>query len=180
MYNACYLLTDAIHFNATDLVERIQGYMTANLELLLESRILDDLDPRVVRKLSEHVCTEQAAQSPVSRSNDLGLAALEKHKAWLALQDIPFCIVPSQKPWSDKDSPRMSPPGSAKKGLGQQLKLSSPTTSPVLRPFVETPQGDEIFAMDGTDGLRLNPKQVSAPTVGPVKPGWKKNSTTPR
>ncbi|KAH0836900.1 hypothetical protein J3R83DRAFT_8715 [Lanmaoa asiatica] len=44
VYNACYLLTDAVHFNAVDLVESIQSYMTANIEMLLESRILDDLD----------------------------------------------------------------------------------------------------------------------------------------
>ena len=162
MYNACYLLTDAIHFNATDLVDRIQSYMTANLELLLESRILDDLDPRVVRKLSEHARTDQAVQLPVSRSDKLG-----------------------------KDSPRMSPPGSAKKAVGRQLELSSPTTSLVLRPTgaSQPPLGDEIFAMDDADGgllLRLSSVRLSAgggeDTLGSVpaaKLGWKKSPATP-
>ena len=189
MYNACYQLTDAIHFNATDLVDRIQSYMTANLELLLESRILDDLDPRVVRKLSEHTRAEQAVQSPVSRSDKLGLAALEKHKAWLALQDIPVPVVPSQKPWSGKDSPKMSPSGSAKKAVGRQLKISSPTTSPVLRPTgaSQPPLGDEIFAMDDADWgwpLRLSSVRPSAgggeDSVPAAKPGWKKSPATPR
>ena len=163
MYNACYLLMDAIHFNLTDLVDRIQSYMTANLELLLESRILDDLDPRVVRKLSEHARTDQAVQLPVSRSDKLG-----------------------------KDSPRMSPPGSAKKAVGRQLKLSSPTTSPVLRPTgaSQPPLGDEIFAMDDADGgllLRLSSVRLSAgggeDTLGSVPAanlGWKKSPATPR
>lgn len=188
MYNACYLLTDAIHFNAVDLVDRIQSFMTANLELLLESRILDDLDPRVVRKLSEHTRAEQATQSPVSRSDKVGLAALEKHKAWLALQDIPVPVIPSQKLWSGKDSPRMSPPGSVKKVAGRQLRLYSPTTSPVLGPSaaVQPPPGDDIFAMDDADGglsLKLNLVEASGREETPVESarlGWKKNPTTPR
>ncbi|KAI5985384.1 hypothetical protein EDD15DRAFT_2476560 [Pisolithus albus] len=42
-YNACYLLTDAIHYNAVDLVDGIENYMAVNLEMFLESRIVDDL-----------------------------------------------------------------------------------------------------------------------------------------
>ncbi|KAF8141324.1 hypothetical protein EV363DRAFT_1203942 [Boletus edulis] len=189
VYNACYLLTDAIHFNAVDLADRIQTYMAANLEMLLESRILDDLDPRVVRRLSEHARVEQAVQSPISRFNKLGRVALEKHKEWLALQDIPVPIIPSQKPWSAKDPRKMSPPSSAKKVTGRQSRLHSPTTSPVLRPSA----GDEIFTMDDTDegpSLRLNPGQASggeethvpAATVGSAatRLGWKKSPATPR
>lgn len=197
MYNACYLLADAIHFNAVDLADRIQSYMTANLELLLESRILDDLDPRVARKLSEHARAKQTAQSPASRSNRLGLAALEKHKEWLALQDIPVTVIPSQKLWSGKDSPKMSPPSSVKKAAGRPLMYYSPTMSPVLRSSVtlqQPPMGDEIFAMDddvdgGTSAsFKSNSVQaskreetpVSVPIVGGARPGWKINPATPR
>ncbi|KAI5981005.1 hypothetical protein EDD15DRAFT_2380571 [Pisolithus albus] len=42
-YNTCYLLTDAIHYNAVDLVDGIENYMAVNLEMFLESRIVDDL-----------------------------------------------------------------------------------------------------------------------------------------
>jgi hypothetical protein len=192
-YNACCLLTDAIHFNAVDLADRIQSYMVSNVEMLLESRILDDLDHRVVRKLSEHTCAEQAAQSPVSRFGKLGRAALEKHKEWLALQDIPVPVIPTQKLWSAKDSPKMSPPGSAKKATGRQSRLHSPTRSPVLCSSSAPPllPGDEIFAMDDTGGgpfLKLNSVQaggsketlVPVSTVGSARFGWKKNLTTPR
>ncbi|KAF9233712.1 hypothetical protein BU15DRAFT_53495 [Melanogaster broomeanus] len=156
-YNACYLLTDAVHFNAVDLAERVESYMTANVEMLLESRFLDDLDPRVVRKLSQHIRMEQAEKSPVSRSDKLALEAMEKHKDWLALQDLPVPIIPSQK--AHRDSPKMSPPGSAKKPT-RPLKLYSPPTSPLLRPtslsaprhvLRSKPSGDEIFAMDDTE-----------------------------
>ena len=189
-YNACYLLTDALHFNAVDLVDRIQAYMTANIEMLLESRILDDLDPRVVRKLSEHARGAQATQSPVSRSDKLGRAALEKHKDWLALQDIPVPIIPSQKPWVVKDASKMSPPGSAKKTMGRQSRLVSPMTSPVLRPSLPPPpllEGDDIFVMDDGDGgsLKLNAVQtsggeeVNVPSTT-ARLGWRKNPATPR
>ncbi|KAG8221195.1 hypothetical protein J3R82DRAFT_2760 [Butyriboletus roseoflavus] len=184
VYNACYLLTDAIHFNAVDLADRIQTYMAANIEMLLESRILDDLDPRVVRKLSEHARAEQAAQSPVSRSDKLGRAALEKHKEWLALQDIPVPIIPSQKPWSAKDSSKLT---------GRRLRFYSPTTSPVLHPSLAPPppMGDDIFAMDDADrgpSLKLDSAHasggeemlVSVTTVGSAKPRWKKNLAMPR
>ena len=190
-YNACYQLTDAIHLNAVDLTDRIQSYMAANMEMLLESRILDDLDHRVVRKLSEHTCAEQAAQSPVSRFGMLGRAALEKHKEWLASQDIPVPVIPTQKLWPAKDSPKMSPPGSVKKTMGRQSRPHSPTRSPVLRPSLAQPPGDEIFAMDDADGgpsLKLNSVQASGgeetlvpvTTVGSARSGWKKNPTTPR
>lgn len=164
--------------------------MAANIEMLLESRILDDLDPRVVRKLSEHARLEQAAQSPVSRSDKLGRAALEKHKEWLALQDMPVPIIPSQKLWSAKDSSKVSPPGSAKKLAGRYLKLYSPTASPVLRPSLAPPPptGDEIFAMDDADGgpsLKLDLAHASGGEETPVlvrsaKPGWKQNPAIPR
>lgn len=194
VYNACYLLTDAIHFNAVDLADRIQTYMVANIEMLLESRILDDLDPRVVRKLSDHTCAAQVAQSPVSRLDKLGRAALETHKEWLALQDIPVPTIPTQKLWSAKDSPKMSPPGSLKRMMmGRQSRLHSPTTSPLLRPTLALPppQGDEIFAMDDADGgpsIRLNSAQASggeetpipATAVGSARSGWKKSLATPR
>ncbi|KAF8549155.1 hypothetical protein OG21DRAFT_1606575 [Imleria badia] len=192
VYNACYLLTDAIHFNAVDLADRIQTYLVANIEMLLESRILDDLDPRVVRKLSEHACAAQAAQSPVSRSDKLGRAALEMHKEWLALQDIPVPIIPSQKLWSARDSPKMSPSGSTKKTMGRQSRLHSPTTSPLLRPsLAPPPQGDEIFMMDDADGgppVKLDSAQASGGeeipipmiTVGSARSGWKKSPATPR
>lgn len=188
VYNACYLLTDAIHFNAMDLADRIQSYMIANTEMLLESRILDDLDHRVVRQLSEHTRAEQAAQSPVSRSDKLGQAAMEKHKEWLALQDLPVPIIPSRKLWVAKESYKISPPSSAKKITGRQSRLHSPTTSPVLRPSLPE---DEIFAMDDADGepsLKINSMQatggeemlVPVTTVGSARLGWKKNPATPR
>ena len=151
VHSTCYLLTDALHFNAVDLADRIQAYMTANVEVLLESRILGDLDPRVVCKLSERARGAQTAQSPVSRSEKLGHAALEKLKDWLSLQDVPVPIIPSQMPWVAKDASKMSPPGSVKKTVGQQLGLVSLMTSPVLRPSLTPPlllEGDDIFVME--------------------------------
>ncbi|KIJ65354.1 hypothetical protein HYDPIDRAFT_181161 [Hydnomerulius pinastri MD-312] len=188
--NACYLLTDAIHFNAVDLAKSIQSYMAANLEMLLESRILDELDPRVARKLAEHTRSEQAEKSPVSRSDKLAREAIEKHKDWLALQDIPGPFVPNPKALhAHRDSPKMSPPGSARKS-GRPLKLSSPAGSPLLRPTSAPrpmlhpgPSGDELFAMDAEviPTLELHATQPPPLDVS-SKPMlvWKKNPSTPR
>ncbi|KAI6101705.1 hypothetical protein EV401DRAFT_2201598 [Pisolithus croceorrhizus] len=92
-YNACYLLTDAIYYNAVDLVKGIENYMTVNLEMFLESRILDDLGALEVRHLAGYTRSEQAEKSPLVRSNRLARDAMEKHREWLANQDIPEPLV---------------------------------------------------------------------------------------
>ncbi|KAN0088318.1 hypothetical protein V8E55_005375 [Tylopilus felleus] len=139
-YNVCCLLTDAI--NAVDLVDRIQTYMIANIEMLLESRILDDLDPRVFDKLKR--------------------AALEKHKEWLALQDIP---VPTRNPGCTHQPRALF--------FVRRWRL----------PRRETRLMDDA---DGGPSLRLNPAQTTgsddtlalATTVGSARLGWKKNPAT--
>ena len=70
-----------------ELAKSIESYMAANLEMLLEPRILDDLDTTMVRHLAEYTHTEQLIHH-----------AMDKHKVWLALQDIPGPIVPNLKP----------------------------------------------------------------------------------
>ncbi|KAG1752473.1 uncharacterized protein EDB91DRAFT_1292879 [Suillus paluster] len=146
-YNVCYLLTDAMHFNATHLVERLQSYITANLEMMLEGRMLEDLDPGVVRQLSEYICNAQMTKSLVSRSNLLANEALRKHAEWLAQQDIPVVFAPADRPQVHRDSPRLLASGSTR-------------TSPMsVRPAADSrkvdtgPVGDELFAMD--ESLRL-------------------------
>ncbi|KAI6166481.1 regulator of chromosome condensation 1/beta-lactamase-inhibitor protein II [Pisolithus thermaeus] len=61
-YNACYLLTDAIYYNAVDLVKGIENYMTVNLEMFLESRILDDLGALEVRHLAGYTRSEAGGE----------------------------------------------------------------------------------------------------------------------
>ncbi|OJA20708.1 hypothetical protein AZE42_06915 [Rhizopogon vesiculosus] len=175
-YNTCYLLTDATHFNAIHLIERIQSYIAANLEMMLEGRMLEDLDPWIVRQLSEYICSAQMTKYSVSRSNLLANEALQKHAEWLALQDIPVVFVPTDRPQIHRDSPKLSPPGPMRPH--RITSLSSPTGAVPRKTTDSGLSGDELFAMDEV----LSP-DLPAPAVSePSGPGavWKRCASTPR
>ncbi|KAF7363815.1 hypothetical protein MSAN_01039400 [Mycena sanguinolenta] len=183
--NACYILTDAAHFHAQQLVESIMGYMTANMETLLESRMLDDLTPALVKQLSKFVARKQKEKSPKVRSNFIVDRALAIHEDWLALQDIPEVIVPSSRFPARKDAPT-SPTTAKRRQSGTASLSSSPviaaqTSTTPHSPKVQSsnPGIDDIFEMDDTELALPAP---SIPTTDPVPststaPVWKASST---
>jgi hypothetical protein len=172
-YNACYLLTDAMHFNAVHLVERIHSYIAANLEMMMEGRMLEDLDPWIVRQLSEYIRGEQMSKYFVSRSNSLANEALQKHAEWLALQDIPVVFEPVDRPQIHRDSPKLSPPGPMKSH--RIPSLTSPAGVVPRKATDSGPSGDELFTMDEV----LSPDRPVAEPSGPVLV-WKRTPSTPR
>ena len=169
LHNACYLLSEAIHYNAMELAKSIKSYMAANMEMLLEPRILDDLDKIMVRHLAEYTCTEQLIHR-----------AMDKHKAWLALQDIPGPIVPNSKPSQEQRE--------LQKTSCQTIQM--PTPSPSLkptRPSRSIPHldlaDDDIFLMDDTEPQfsgdsktsQASSSVIPQPTPTPC-PVWKSNT----
>ena len=176
-YNACYLLTDATHFNAVHLVERIHSYIAANLEMMMEGRMLEDLDPWIVRQLSEYICGAQMEKYFVSRSNLLAKEALQKHADWLDLQDIPNVFVPADRPQVHRNSPKLSPSSPVKSHRIQNLSLP-PATSPHKAGTDSGPSGDELFAMDEVPCL----DQPIPIVARPFEPAavWKHPTSTPR
>ncbi|KAI5985348.1 hypothetical protein EDD15DRAFT_2374206 [Pisolithus albus] len=189
-YNACYLLTDAIHYNVVDLVDGIENYMAVNLEMFLESRIVDDLGALEVRHLAGYARSKAAQKSPLVRSNRLTTEATEKHQEWLANQDIPEPVVSNLKfSLIQKD-----PPGTSK--TRSRPILCPPSPSPSLNPpwssKLESRDtvGDDLFItgdMDVAPTLDLNVAQPGLPT-SPVnqyamltpRPAWKRKPSTPR
>lgn len=189
-YNACYLLTDAIHYNAVDLVEGIENYMAVNLEMFLESRIVDDLGALEVRHLAGYTRSKQAQKSPLVRSNRLATEAMEKHQEWLANQDIPEPLVSNLKfSLIQKD-----PPGTSK--TRSRPIPCPPSPSPSLNPLLSSKvesrdtAGDDLFIigdMDVSPTLDLNVTQPDLPTSSvnqyamlTPRPVWKTNPSTPR
>lgn len=180
VYNACYLLTDATHINATHLVERLQSYITANLEMMLEGRMLEDLDPSVVRQLSEYIRSAQMTKSSVSRSNLLANEALRKHAKWLAQQDIPVVFEPVDRSQVHKDFSKSLTPGPMR---------TRPTSSLSVHPAADSrksadtgPSGDELFAMDEVPSSVITPNH---PVPAVAEPSgsvavWKRPTSTPR
>lgn len=195
--NACYVFTDAHHFNAQSLVQSVQGYMAVTLETLLESRMLDDLRPDLIKQLSKFVRDEQLRKSPFTRSDLLVSAAMEKNAEWLALQDFPYPIIRSTK-GPIRESAKLSPPGPtrmSRQTSGSEsplLRPSLPSTSS-LRPSKLSMGPDEIFMMDDPEAdvpaELVSPSALPedlAAVIGedspPARPpaGWKSLSSGPR
>ncbi|KAK0453137.1 hypothetical protein EV421DRAFT_1700890 [Armillaria borealis] len=162
--NACYILSEATHYSAKDLINAVQGYIAVNMESLLESRILDVLSPALIRQLSCFVRERQTDKSPVTRRNVLGKLAMERHAEWLSLQDFPSPIIRSNKQLTRRDSPRLSP----------SSRVQPPSvriTWSALKPQgLSAPIGaDDIFTMDDVDPVSIanldqpNPPNPSAP-----------------
>lgn len=162
--NACYILSEATHYSAKDLINAVQGYIAVNMESLLESRMLDVLSPALIRQLSCFVRERQMDKSPVTRRNVLGKLAMERHAEWLSLQDFPSPIIRSNKQLTRRDSPRLSP----------SSRVQPPSvriTSSALKPQgLSAPIGvDDIFTMDDVDLVPIanldqpNPPNPSAP-----------------
>lgn len=184
------MLADATHFHAEELMKTVHDYMSANMETLLESRMLDDLQPHLIRQLGDFVRRSQAQKFTVTRSNQIYDRALEKHADWLALQDIPEPITRTSGIVHPKLSPKLSP-SSLRRKTSRLSATGSPASSPNIRPLsiaqatpvAGLPSSDEVFLMDA-DIHPSTPPEPSAllpgdasPRSGPV---WKRGSTTPR
>ncbi|KAG2151135.1 uncharacterized protein EDB93DRAFT_1141174, partial [Suillus bovinus] len=170
MFIMCgYLLTDATHINATHLVERLQ-----------KGHMLEDLDPSIVRQLSEYIRSAQMTKSLVSRSNLLANQALRKHAEWLAQQDIPVIFEPVDRPQVHRDSLKSLTAGSIK-----TRSISSLSVHAAADPRKATdggPSGDELFVMDEVPSSDITPNHpvpVAAEPSGPV-PVWKRPISAPR
>ncbi|KAJ7112425.1 hypothetical protein C8R43DRAFT_1040712 [Mycena crocata] len=161
--NVCYILTDASHFHAQQLVESIEGYMTSNMETLLESRMLDDLTPALIKQLSNFVVRKQTEKSPKVRSNYIVDRAMAIHGDWLALQDFPETIILSSRLPARRDAAPLSPDPSKRR----RSRTTSLSNSPVIVPQASAGAIDDIFEMDDTEALVLPASAV---------PVWKASS----
>jgi inhibitor of Bruton tyrosine kinase len=183
IYNALYILADATHLHAEQLAERLQSYVTVNVEAFLDGGMLDDVPHALVEQLSQFAQQKQVEKSSISRSNILAQRALETHAEWLALQDIPSTIhrpthLPSRKSLTNVN---LSPPGPSRK---TRLPVSPPQ-SPNIQPertIRRPPSGDDIFVMDDADAppsFSLDQPQPTTPTskcsnaVASLSPIWK-------
>ncbi|KIL60845.1 hypothetical protein M378DRAFT_130290 [Amanita muscaria Koide BX008] len=166
--NACYILNDATHYNAKELVERLQTYLLVNLETMLEQRMLDALPHRLAKQLAAFARQKQAEKSPRSRTTVLVDVAMAKHAKWLSLQDIPAPIIRLSRPqgWevditSKRSRLSLGPvPLDSRVGSGGGFTTSQRT---IRRP----PSGEDIFMMDDAEG----PSVTIEPPVKTL--GWK-------
>lgn len=146
--NVCSVFSEATHYTATALIQRVQKYMVVNMETLLENRMLDDLNSALIKQLSNAAREEQARKSPYARSTQMIDHAMALHADWLALQDIPQPIIHSSyRRALSKESVKLSHPGPSKKSKQHDSPLYSPMIVPLPRPL-HTAGAEDIFAMD--------------------------------
>ncbi|CCM05596.1 uncharacterized protein FIBRA_07824 [Fibroporia radiculosa] len=189
--NASSILAEASHFHILPLVRAVHEYIALCMETLLESRMLDDLEAHRIRELSSFIRQKQVEKYPVSRSDVLVRAAMETYGPWLASQDIPQPIVPTQRFGIFRDSPRLSPPGPNKRA--HKLSQTSPPSSPSIRPEQSNrlnavlPADEEMFVMDDVvassataPNLTAFAKSDDTDTQSKPASGWKAVSSTPK
>lgn len=166
--NACYILSEATHYSAKDLIDAVQGYIAVNLESMLESRILDVMSPTLIRQLSCFVREMQTAKSPITRRNLLGKLAMDRHAEWLSLQDLPSPIVRSNKQLMRRDSARLSPPAPSSR-VQRPVRVTPSAPKPEV---LSAPVGsDDIFTMDDVDLVPVVNSDQSSPSAP-----WKSTS----
>jgi hypothetical protein len=158
VYNATALACEASFYQATTLKLSIFDYIIACMETMLESGLLDEMHEDVLLDLSQHITSQQLRKLSLSRSGKLVNAAMEKHKEWLALQDIPAPRI--RQPWRWKPrSPTLSPSDPTVTPVRSARKTISPNLTPETR-ATSVPTGDEMFAMD--DDIPTTPLSGSA------------------
>ena len=186
IHNCCYILAEATHYNATELVDRVHEYMAANMESLLESRIFDDIPQHLLIQLSKFIAKKQAEKSKFTRTPKFLDTLFAKHWDWLASEDIATPIVRSLKsitrePREVSKSTKLSPPVSKEREKEKELRRKSSGALPTvpltpLTPLRQRPSGEDIFAMDMLDGGQ--PSAKPGPALTPSKaeasgPVWK-------
>ncbi|KAJ7864863.1 hypothetical protein B0H14DRAFT_2735954 [Mycena olivaceomarginata] len=151
--NACYILTDASHFHAQQLVES---------------------------QLSKFVIKTQTKKSPKVRSNFMVDRAMAVYGDWLALQDIPETIIPSSRFPTRRDAP-LSPTPAKRRRSGTVSLSNSPVIAPQASAAVQpsNPTIDDLFEMDDSELVLPAPSVLPTEPVVSTStvPVWKASST---
>jgi hypothetical protein len=190
IHNACYILSEATHYHAYELLSSVEGYISENLETFLETHMLDALSPSVIKHLSSFIRSRQAKKAPVVRSNRLVDYAISKWQEWLEGEDIPTVFISnlmkqrerklsqalkhSSPPPSNLASSSFCAPVEHSKVVQGSNSTIKPTAavSPVLKPQTTVPESDDIFDMDE---MEIGPSPIDSPSPGGV-PAWKASS----
>ncbi|KAK8869660.1 hypothetical protein IAR55_000228 [Kwoniella newhampshirensis] len=172
VFNAAALATEAAFYQATTLKLSIFDYIISCLETMLESGLLDDMENDVLQDLCDTIAKKQGAKLSVSRSQVLVKQAMEKHREWLLLQDIPAPRIRQPFRWKPR-SPALSPVETMTPAKDKRRKppAASPVASPELQAQLDrsSSAADGMFQMD--DDLPTTPSTSSgAHTPRPTRP----------
>ncbi|KAJ2916728.1 hypothetical protein MD484_g3726, partial [Candolleomyces efflorescens] len=165
IHNCCYILAEATHYHALQLIDRVQEYMAANMESLLELGFLDELPDYLLQQLSSFIAKRQSEKSTFTRSPVYVDSVLAKHWDWLLSEDIPGPIV------------RTLESINAERKRAKSTKKPVPlSTLPSCPPLQKHASGDDLFAMDGIPESTSSAQRQEANNKTPSKstgPVWK-------
>jgi hypothetical protein len=178
LQNVSSVLVDAQHLNAKALVESLHGYMTKNLETLMEMHALDELPGDVLKSFSLFLRNRQMDYHPHIRQG-ANIRVLEKRWAnWLQLQDFPAAFVPKYLLSNSRSNltPVSYPMSSLDAGIAEAPSPSTSRQRAVARS--DHHHGDDdIFPMDGDVSTGKYPVSTTASNLPPSSPtvsrGWK-------
>ncbi|KZS93259.1 RCC1/BLIP-II protein [Sistotremastrum niveocremeum HHB9708] len=175
LWNVCSLLADASHFRVVPLQNRLHEFIAANMETMLENRLLDDMPLDLLRELASAIRLHQSTKSPFTRTDRFVQDLLVKWADFLASEDIPQPIVPSTRALnraSPKISP-VSPTGGGPLKFSAVQKCRSPSSSPQQNAAEQN--STDIFTMDEENLSDIPP--LSLPPVEQTPPPvWKASS----
>ncbi|WVQ98856.1 hypothetical protein IAU59_005987 [Kwoniella sp. CBS 9459] len=158
-FNAAALATEAAFYQATTLKLSIFDYIVSCMETMLESGLLDEMDNDVLLDLCDVISQKQADRLSVSRNQVLVKQAMEKHREWLSLQDIPQPRLRQPFKWKPR-SPALSPVDTLSftprdkertKASSGPVPVPAVPISPLLSPELQPDRSsaaDGIFQMD--------------------------------
>ena len=147
MNNICVLYSEAVYYNLSELVTRLEAYIVVNMEALVDYRMLGVLPYDLLKRISNAVRTKQSNKSSITRSSFFVNRAMEKYGDWLRLQDIPQAIVRTQ-PIKDRSE--------------VVRRRSNPDDPPPMQ--IPRSVSEDIFVMDGVSSL---------PPIKKIPSGWR-------
>jgi hypothetical protein len=170
-YNATALACEAAFYQAHTLKLSIFDFITASMETMLESGLLDEMDDDVLQELCGVIAKKQDIKLGVSRDGSLMDEAVGKWGDWLALQDIPQPRIRAAYKPRIMRSPKLEPTPT------HTTRRRKGSPSPVTSPEVKAQGGDDIFSMDeeaspmvsakGSRGSRpMTPLDLQSPKAG--------------
>jgi hypothetical protein len=156
--NVAATLSDADFYHAVSLKEATMDYIARTMESLLESGMLDSLEPRMIKTLSLCVREKQDERMHRRARDEYISGLIVKHQDYYFDLDLPPPSLGVAAAKVPKRQPRSSPligPTKVTTASRRNGYASSPATSPSLRPFSSlqgTQAGNDsglfMFSMD--------------------------------
>ncbi|WWC69338.1 uncharacterized protein I206_103276 [Kwoniella pini CBS 10737] len=170
-FNAAALATEAAFYQANTLKLSIFDYIISCMETMLESGLLDEMDTDVLQDLSDVIAQKQSVKLSVSKNQVLVKAAMEKHREWLLLQDIPQPRIRQPFKWKPR-SPALSPVDTMTfSSSNKEKKRAQIPPSPLLSPEMLPSAADGMFQMDDEPPTPPSTSGATTPRVTrPVTP----------